>query len=567
MSIDIPHALTENTDYEPLKAKQSRYGHEITLRPEDLTDGMLAAISAACRADLSDEKKTKRVVDAIIAAREGDTKKKIPNLHAAPEMIMGLLRNNISDGWIYQRREHGHLAAWLVTSVKYNPGTNNGPPYVSMSMTANGRTSGSRGGEKALGLVTTSQTFYSDSITNKRVVDMLTNAGLYVETDELRAEYDRGLAKYVNVLADGFSEQYRYTGTPAIDGYDRDREGLREGHKVIHDINRTEAKAPSDFTKSVLFLPINAELAERAAQDEDVDPGTGAIPTHFDLRVFDLHVHDFIWVNTNDIERYVYDKTLTEKIVLPEDQRNLLDILTSGLDNFTGDVVEGKSAGNVILCKGAPGVGKTLTAEVYSEVIERPLYSIHSGNLGVSADDVRKNLETAFKRAKRWNAVLLLDEADVFVLERGNNITQNAIVAEFLRTLEYFTGLMFMTTNRADNIDDAILSRAAAIIDYKVPGTKDIRAIWQVQATNQGTVLSNDLLDELVYGFKTITPRDVKMLLRLALRVSAGTDTRLNADVFASCAMFRGLHFEPGSREEDAAVAPRRIRKKVVDKG
>lgn len=100
------------------------------------------------------------------------------------------------------------------------------------------------------------------------------------------------------------------------------------------------------------------------------------------------------------------------------------------------------------MCVGSPGLGKTLTAEVYAEVIERPLYSIHAGALGTNADDIEKNLRTILTRAKRWNCVLLLDEADVFVMQRGASLTQNAIVAEFLRTLEYFDGLMFMTSNR-----------------------------------------------------------------------------------------------------------------------
>ena len=60
---------------------------------------------------------------------------------------------------------------------------------------------------------------------------------------------------------------------------------------------------------------------------------------------------------------------------------------------FTGDIIEGKSAGNVILARGRPGVGKTLTAEVYAEVIGKPLYSIHTGSLGITAELVRQNLE------------------------------------------------------------------------------------------------------------------------------------------------------------------------------
>src|SRR5699024_4638088 len=150
---------------------------------------------------------------------------------------------------------------------------------------------------------------------------------------------------------------------------------------------------------------------------------------------------------------YVYDSELKDKLVLPEDQRALLDILTSDISVFTGDIIEGKSAGNVILARGRPRVGQTLTAEVYAEVIGKSLYSIYTGSLGSTADLVRQNLEEMFARARRWDAVLLLDEADVFVLERGSELAQNAIVADFLRTLEYSDGLLSLPTNRIHGVD------------------------------------------------------------------------------------------------------------------
>lgn len=226
-------------------------------------------------------------------------------------------------------------------------------------------------------------------------------------------------------------------------------------------------------------------------------------------------------------------------------------MLTTDLEAFTSDIIEGKSAGNVILAKGQPGVGKTLTAEVYSELVERPLYSIHSGVLGITAKDVRENLEAAFERAQRWNAVMLLDEADVFVLERGNDITQNAICAEFLRTLEYFNGLLFMTTNRADNIDDAIISRCAAIIDYLVPSKDDAVKIWRVLARQMGVneELTPPLLDELVRGLPEASPRDMKMLLRLTVRMAIAKGEPLSIELFARCAMFRGLHLNRKASE------------------
>src|SRR3546814_2642760 len=71
--------------------------------------------------------------------------------------------------------------------------------------------------------------------------------------------------------------------------------------------------------------------------------------------------------------------------------------------------------------------------------------------------------KTAYEmRISDWSSDVCssdLDEADVYIRCRDNDLEHNAIVAEFLRTLEYFNGLLFMTTNRINDVDDAILSR------------------------------------------------------------------------------------------------------------
>ena len=547
-AFSVSKTVAAASDYEPLSSKvdHTRYGEDVEIRAYDMTDDMVRALSEA--AGKVGNRSVARIADAILAAREGKFDSSIPNLHAAPEMFLAYFRANLQDGWVYKRGADGHLHAWLVTDVQIRESRgSDAPPYLAIDLTANGSTGRGRGG--ALGLATTTVHLERAEVTRKKISDILTNEGIYVETPELRADYDVALEKYSETLRTGFSEQFRFKGTAfSTDDYRAENE---RHTKVIHDLARGQFKAPAEMTDSVLFVPISEDgkSSKRRKKGAPEGEGLGPVPVHFLVRVFDLAVHDFLWVNSRDLERYVYDKTLAEKIVLPEDQRNLLDILTTDLDDFTSDIIEGKSIGNVVLCKGKPGVGKTLTAEVYAELIERPLYSIHSGNLGVEADAIRKNLETVFQRAKRWNVVLLLDEADVFVLERGDNIEQNAIVAEFLRTLEYFDGLMFMTTNRGQGIDDAILSRAAAIIDYGIPSIEAIREIWKVQMANQGYKADKATLDMVVGGFAEITGRDVKMLLRLCLRVANKRNGgKINEEIVTSCATFRGLHFKPGSR-------------------
>ncbi|KAK0628740.1 P-loop containing nucleoside triphosphate hydrolase protein, partial [Bombardia bombarda] len=104
--------------------------------------------------------------------------------------------------------------------------------------------------------------------------------------------------------------------------------------------------------------------------------------------------------------------------------------------------------GLIILLHGAPGTGKTLTAECAASSTKRPLFSMTCGDLGALPSEVEASLEHSFHLAQTWGCVLLLDEADTFLSTRakGDIIRNNLSV--FLRVLEYYAGILFLTANR-----------------------------------------------------------------------------------------------------------------------
>ncbi|ETS80035.1 hypothetical protein PFICI_07564 [Pestalotiopsis fici W106-1] len=131
------------------------------------------------------------------------------------------------------------------------------------------------------------------------------------------------------------------------------------------------------------------------------------------------------------------------------------------------DIVRGKGRGLIMLLHGVPGVGKTSTAECLAGVFNRPLFQITSGDLGITAADVDKNLEEDFSLANRWNCILLIDEADVFLAQRNKeDFVQNSLVAVFLRIMEYYSGVLFLTTNRVGVFDEAFTSRIHISLYY-----------------------------------------------------------------------------------------------------
>lgn len=104
-----------------------------------------------------------------------------------------------------------------------------------------------------------------------------------------------------------------------------------------------------------------------------------------------------------------------------------------------------------------------------------------------------------------------------------------------------------MTTNRANDIDEAIISRCAAIIEYTPPSPSDAASIWRVMAAQYQAHLGEDLIAQLVELFPDIAPRDIKMLLRLALRVSVAHKEELTLATFRRCAMFRAIKMRGSS--------------------
>lgn len=212
------------------------------------------------------------------------------------------------------------------------------------------------------------------------------------------------------------------------------------------------------------------------------------------------------------------------------------------MDVLQEDIVVGKSGGTAILCFGPAGVGKTLTAEIFSEVIKRPLYRVHSGQLGTDAESVEAELNEALHNATRWRAVLLIDEADVFVRKRGSDLEMNAVVGVFLRTLEYYKGLLFMTTNLPDEIDDAILSRCIAQIKYMKPDEPERLRLWKTLGSVYGCAFTQDEKNAKKLAAKfECTGRDIKGLIRLVMKYAHQRGKQIEFEDFTRLASFKGL--------------------------
>ncbi|KAK3299631.1 uncharacterized protein B0H64DRAFT_355851 [Chaetomium fimeti] len=165
-----------------------------------------------------------------------------------------------------------------------------------------------------------------------------------------------------------------------------------------------------------------------------------------------------------------------DRLVLPDGHKDvILSLVTQHFRNRKSaqnegdfvDIVRGKGKGLIMLLHGAPGVGKTTTAEGVAEKFKKPLFQLTCGDLGTTAKDVEAALEVNFSLASRWGCILLLDEADVFLAQRSKeDFQRNGLVAVFLRVLEYYSGILFLTTNRVGDFDEAFASRIHISLYY-----------------------------------------------------------------------------------------------------
>lgn len=202
-----------------------------------------------------------------------------------------------------------------------------------------------------------------------------------------------------------------------------------------------------------------------------------------------------------------------DKLVLPAREKDLIRSIVEHSGGSFSDIVEGKGGGSIFLLHGPPGQGKTLTAETVAESLKRPLYSISVGELGTGPDDLEKRLRQILDVATVWNAVLLLDEADIFLEARDErDIVRNAMVGVFLRLLEYHQGVLFLTTNRVRNIDQAFYSRISVALKFGEADVQKRQMIWDNLLSAAGVTG----LDTKRLAVHHLNGRQIKNVIRLS---------------------------------------------------
>lgn len=434
--------------------------------------------------------------------------------------IIDSIRTSSEHRWIYRTEADDMLAPAYVASVDHEKGSRHigdGPRVIINLVRVKNE------------VVEPSQIVLDGDVLRKRLPDILSSRGLYLETPDLRADYTRQMERF-RAIACAYGCQFNAIGFGLTSGRRTTLEVDGVPSKVVVDTRHVKERSRKSCSPSYAFW--------QSGNGDEVIPH---IPEYPYVPVYHLAHHQSMLVHADSLYAYVYNSQLSDKLMLPEEHKRLLDRLIRHAGEVAEDIVAGKTGGIFVLACGRPGVGKTLTAQVFSETVQRPLFAVQCSQLGLTAQSLEENLRTAFDRAQGWGAVLLIDEADVYVQARKSDLMQNAIVGVMLRMIESYRGILFMTTNRADDVDDAVLSRATVLLRYECPSLDARKHIWRTQLAQAGVAVDDTTAHKLAETYE-LSGRGIRSLVKLITIGSGaavdGSDTLSKAAALANFIWF-----------------------------
>ncbi|KAI0000717.1 P-loop containing nucleoside triphosphate hydrolase protein [Xylariaceae sp. FL0662B] len=279
--------------------------------------------------------------------------------------------------------------------------------------------------------------------------------------------------------------------------------GDSPGNRRRRPTPRPQSPNPVDRDNLPYFAPRCGCGACARVSNEDLSPFAGfeeLNPTEDEAPKADLYylvltniVSGFIlgdrrWghFNVECLQDVKFDQEAFKYLILDDEIKLTVKALVGKFASNNGqvspwpnDFVKNKGQGRIFLLHGSPGVGKTCTAECAAELAHRPLLSLTSGDLSTNSHQVERNLDYFLQLGERFGAMVLLDEADVYLeARRAKDIARNGLVSVFLRALEYYRGVLFLTTNRVGAFDGAFTSRIHVALHYRAFSDADRERIW-----------------------------------------------------------------------------------------
>ncbi len=206
----------------------------------------------------------------------------------------------------------------------------------------------------------------------------------------------------------------------------------------------------------------------------------------------------------NESCRALSDKTLCGKaeliesrftfddLIIPEEEKEQLREACGHIKyrdtvydiwNFESKLSYGK--GLSVLFAGPPGTGKTMVAAIMAKELGLSAYRVDiSKVMSKYIGETEKSLGEIFDTAQRNNSVLFFDETDALFGKRSeikdsHDKYANVETSFLLQRLETFDGVVLMSTNLINNIDEAFMRRINYVVRFPFPDAKQRLILWK----------------------------------------------------------------------------------------
>jgi hypothetical protein len=188
-------------------------------------------------------------------------------------------------------------------------------------------------------------------------------------------------------------------------------------------------------------------------------------------------------------------------LVVPERVASELDVLEARcrsreqlLDHVGPAFKRNLNRGVRALFSGPSGTGKTLAARALAGALEMDVYRVDLASIvNKYIGETEKNLNRIFTYAEELDIILLLDEGDSLMTQRtdvrgANDRYANLETNFLLQRLESYEGIILITTNASQRIDQAFIRRLDVVVDFVLPEAEQRRLLWQLHLPQSNTI-------------------------------------------------------------------------------